>query len=133
MIRCILSTTVSLKDCGDRQQGVEKLEFVASAMVLFVFSRHGETTTAEATYDSIHAANCYYYVIGKCNFKEVEMSDIFLFGLGFLMGYLFSIKSLDMVYKEKMKAAIDEIHRQYKRALGRKDERPHLSGGTEKN
>lgn len=46
---------------------------------------------------------------------------IFLFGLGFVMGYLVSIKALDRVYKDVMGRAIDEIHRQYKKALGRKD------------
>lgn len=46
---------------------------------------------------------------------------IFFFGLGFVMGYLISIKALDRVYKDVMGRAIDEIHRQYKRALGKKD------------
>jgi hypothetical protein len=44
---------------------------------------------------------------------------IFLFGLGFLMGYLISLKTLDGVYKDIMKRALDEVHRQYKRALGK--------------
>lgn len=42
---------------------------------------------------------------------------IFFFGLGFLMGYLISIKSLDLVYKDIMKRTLDEVHRQYKKAL----------------
>jgi hypothetical protein len=43
--------------------------------------------------------------------------EIFLFGLGFLLGYFVSLRSLDMVYKDIMKRTLDEIHRQYKGAL----------------
>ena len=45
----------------------------------------------------------------------------FIFGLGFLLGYFISIKSLDRVYKDVMKRALDEVHRQYKKALGIKE------------
>jgi hypothetical protein len=45
---------------------------------------------------------------------------IFFFGLGFLMGYLISVKTLDRVYKDIMKRTLEEIHRQYKRALAKR-------------
>lgn len=49
-----------------------------------------------------------------------ESPYIFVFGLGFLMGYVLSIVSLDKVYKKIMKRAIDEIHSQYKKILKEK-------------
>jgi len=55
------------------------------------------------------------------HFANKDGLYIFFFGLGFLMGYLISIKALDRVYKEVMGRTIDEIHRQYKKALGRKE------------
>lgn len=47
----------------------------------------------------------------------VNIPPLLLFGLGFFLGTLFSIVALDKIYKEVMKRTIDEIHKQYKRAL----------------
>ena len=47
----------------------------------------------------------------------IEITPILLVGAGFFLGTLFSILTLDYIYKGVMKRAIDEIHRQYKKAL----------------
>ena len=46
-----------------------------------------------------------------------EISPILLIGLGFFLGTVCSIFVLDMVYKGIMKKALDEVGRQYSRAL----------------
>lgn len=46
-----------------------------------------------------------------------NISPILLVGLGFFLGTMFSIIVLDFIYKGIMKRTIDEIHRQYSRAL----------------
>ena len=46
-----------------------------------------------------------------------ELNKILLFGGGFGAGVLFSIIILDWIYKGIMSRTIDEIHKQYKRAL----------------
>ena len=45
------------------------------------------------------------------------ISSILLVGIGFFMGLMLSILLLDMLYKELMKKALDEVGRQYKTAL----------------
>ncbi len=45
------------------------------------------------------------------------INKILLFGGGCALGALLSIMVMDYIYKGQMKRAIDEIHRQYKRAL----------------
>ena len=47
-----------------------------------------------------------------------DISPILLIGAGFFLGILFSIGVLDKMYKELMKRALDEVGRQYSRALG---------------
>lgn len=46
-----------------------------------------------------------------------DISPILLIGIGFFLGTVCSIFVLDMVYKGLMKRALDEIGRQYSRAL----------------
>ncbi len=46
-----------------------------------------------------------------------DISPILLIGIGFFAGTISSILVLDMVYKGIMKRALDEIGRQYSRAL----------------
>ena len=46
-----------------------------------------------------------------------DISPILLIGIGFFAGTLSSVLVLDMVYKGLMKRALDEIGRQYSRAL----------------
>ena len=46
-----------------------------------------------------------------------DISPILLIGMGFFGGTVFSIILLDMIYKGVMKRALDEVGRQYLRAL----------------
>jgi len=46
-----------------------------------------------------------------------DISPILLIGAGFFLGILFSINVLDKMYKGLMKKALDEVDRQYSRAL----------------
>jgi hypothetical protein len=46
-----------------------------------------------------------------------DISPILLIGIGFFAGTVSSILVLDMVYKGLMKRALDEVGRQYSRAL----------------
>ena len=46
-----------------------------------------------------------------------EINVIFLIGIGFFLGILFSIGVLDKMYQELMKIALDEVGRQYSKAL----------------
>jgi len=46
-----------------------------------------------------------------------DISPILLIGMGFFAGTVFSIILLDMIYKGVMKRALDEVGRQYTRAL----------------
>lgn len=46
-----------------------------------------------------------------------DISPILLIGIGFFAGTISSILVLDMVYKGIMKKTLDEIGRQYSRAL----------------
>ena len=47
-----------------------------------------------------------------------EINVIFLIGIGFFLGILFSIGVLDKMYKELMKIALEEVGRKYSEALG---------------
>ena len=49
--------------------------------------------------------------------EPCELNKLLLFGGGFAFGILFSILVLDWIYKGIMSKTIDEIHRQYKKAL----------------
>ena len=46
-----------------------------------------------------------------------EINVIFLIGIGFFLGILFSIGVLDKMYKELMKIALEEVGRKYSEAL----------------
>ena len=46
-----------------------------------------------------------------------DISPILLVGIGFFLGVLFSIGVLDKMYQELMKIALDEVGRQYSKAL----------------
>jgi len=46
-----------------------------------------------------------------------DISPILLVGAGFFLGVLFSIGVLDKMYKELMKKALEEVGKQYSRAL----------------
>ena len=45
------------------------------------------------------------------------IQKLLLFGGGFALGTVFSILIMDYIYKGQLKRALDEVHRQYSRAI----------------